>query len=555
MQPWFQKGFGSSDFLFFDNSIFQEKERIHMKAKTMFFFSFLMVFLCAAIGFSLWPSAVAGAADSRTDQPLGGTEEVDEPLSMSTTDEYDGVVNPNLTESGLNTFVGDDAGYSINAYGMFNTFVGVQAGYGTTGGIANTFIGHYAGHGNNTGTYNTFVGINAGAFNTQGKNTFIGSEAGFSNTSGGENTFMGYWAGYTNLTTGQNTFVGYYAGKSNAGEKNSFFGRYAGFSNTSGHENTFVGTDAGYDNTTGHSNAFLGYAAGANNIDGNNNTFLGKNAGNTNTTEDNNTFVGSSAGENNSNRSNTFVGSSSGKNNTTGKENTFLGMNAGGGNTTGEKNTFLGCSAGGPTDAGFNIGDDNTFVGHGSGIDNTSGAKNTFVGKGAGKVNQTGSYNVFIGYMSGGNLTGSNKLYIDSSDVYTKPLIYGDFSKRSIVVYGGFRSIASHMSSDQRLKRDVEPLKSSLDKISNLQGVSYHWKADEHPHMGLTEEKQIGLLAQNVEKELPELVSEDEDGYKAVSYSKLTAVLVEAVKELKTRNEKQQAEIEKLQALIKDLKS
>lgn len=509
-----------------------------MKAKTMFFFSFLMVFLCAAIGFSLWPSAVAGAADSRTDQPLGGTEEVDEPLSMSTTDEYDGVVNPNLTESGLNTFVGDDAGYSINAYGMFNTFVGVQAGYGTTGGIANTFIGHYAGHGNNTGTYNTFVGINAGAFNTQGKNTFIGSEAGFSNTSGGENTFMGYWAGYTNLTTGQNTFVGYYAGKSNAGEKNSFFGRYAGFSNTSGHENTFVGTDAGYDNTTGHSNAFLGYAAGANNIDGNNNT-----------------FVGSSAGENNSNRSNTFVGSSSGKNNTTGKENTFLGMNAGGGNTTGEKNTFLGCSAGGPTDAGFNIGDDNTFVGHGSGIDNTSGAKNTFVGKGAGKVNQTGSYNVFIGYMSGGNLTGSNKLYIDSSDVYTKPLIYGDFSKRSIVVYGGFRSIASHMSSDQRLKRDVEPLKSSLDKISNLQGVSYHWKADEHPHMGLTEEKQIGLLAQNVEKELPELVSEDEDGYKAVSYSKLTAVLVEAVKELKTRNEKQQAEIEKLQALIKDLKS
>ena len=62
-------------------------------------------------------------------------------------------------------------------------------------------------------------------------------------------------------------------------------------------------------------------------------------------------------------------------------------------------------------------------------------------------------------------------------------------------------------------------------------------------------------LAQDVEKELPELVSEDKDGYKAVSYTKLTAVLVEAVKELKAQSEKQQAEIERLRDLIKDSKS
>ena len=64
-----------------------------------------------------------------------------------------------------------------------------------------------------------------------------------------------------------------------------------------------------------------------------------------------------------------------------------------------------------------------------------------------------------------------------------------------------------------------------------------------------------GLIAQDVEKEIPEVVSEDKDGYKAVSYTKLTAAVVEAVKELKAQSEKQQAEIERLRDLIKDSKS
>jgi len=98
--------------------------------------------------------------------------------------------------------------------------------------------------------------------------------------------------------------------------------------------------------------------------------------------------------------------------------------------------------------------------------------------------------------------------------------------------------------------------------MSSLQGVSYEWKTEEYPDFGLTEGKQIGLVAQDVEQVLPELVSEDKDGYKSVSYTKLTAVLVEAVKELKAENqkqkelmEKQQAEIEALRSFIKESKS
>lgn len=71
----------------------------------------------------------------------------------------------------------------------------------------------------------------------------------------------------------------------------------------------------------------------------------------------------------------------------------------------------------------------------------------------------------------------------------------------------------------------------------------------------MSEGKQIGLVAQEVEKVLPERVSEDKDGYKGVSYSKLTAVLVEAIKESKAQNEKQKAEIEELRLEIKELKS
>ena len=180
---------------------------------------------------------------------------------------------------------------------------------------------------------------------------------------------------------------------------------------------------------------------------------------------------------------------------------------------------------------------------------------------------------------------GSNKLYIDSTDSTTTntPLIWGDFNTNNVVIFGGFKAIASYSSSDGRWKKNIEPLESSLDKISNLQGVTYEWKMDEYPDFGLMEGKQIGLVAQDVEKELPELVSEDKDGYKAVSYTKLTAVLVEAVKELKRENhrqkklieeqrnqftkqqamfekqqtvfEKQQTEIEELRSMIKELKS
>lgn len=96
-------------------------------------------------------------------------------------------------------------------------------------------------------------------------------------------------------------------------------------------------------------------------------------------------------------------------------------------------------------------------------------------------------------------------------------------------------------SSDERLKRDIEPLGSSLEKISKLNGVTYYWKNPES-----SKRKQVGVIAQEVEKQFPDLISHDQDGMMAVNYQGFVAPLIESVKELKARDEARSKEIEEL---------
>jgi len=107
----------------------------------------------------------------------------------------------------------------------------------------------------------------------------------------------------------------------------------------------------------------------------------------------------------------------------------------------------------------------------------------------------------------------------------------------SLNVAGNAYTTGNWGSSDIRWKKNVALVENALQKVSQLRGVSYEWKIDEYPNNGFTEGKQIGFLAQEVEPVLPELVSTDDKGYKAVAYDKMTAVLVEAVKELKAQND------------------
>lgn len=81
------------------------------------------------------------------------------------------------------------------------------------------------------------------------------------------------------------------------------------------------------------------------------------------------------------------------------------------------------------------------------------------------------------------------------------------------------------LSSDSRLKTNLAKLLDATDIINNLNGYRYK----------MNDEANIGVIAQEVQKVLPELVREDDEGYLSVAYQNLTAVLIEALKETNAR--------------------
>lgn len=101
--------------------------------------------------------------------------------------------------------------------------------------------------------------------------------------------------------------------------------------------------------------------------------------------------------------------------------------------------------------------------------------------------------------------------------------------------------------SDARYKENIVTLGNPLDKISRLRGVEFTWKREEFKDKNFPEGKQIGVIAQEIEKEFPELVNTDAQGYKSVAYDKLSVFLLEAIKE-------QQKEIDVLKSRINELK-
>ena len=91
--------------------------------------------------------------------------------------------------------------------------------------------------------------------------------------------------------------------------------------------------------------------------------------------------------------------------------------------------------------------------------------------------------------------------------------------------------IVAYHSSDKRLKTNILPIESALDKIDKLGGYTFDWIPTEEVHSN--EGTDIGVIAQEIEEQFPELVTTRENGYKAVKYDKLVAVLLQGIKELR----------------------
>ena len=487
---------------------------------------------------------------------LGGTLSAD---SVGATTQFNINGNRVLSVAGSrNLFVGVGAGQA-NTTGSDNSFVGNSAGNLNTTGGGNAFFGTVAGGENTTGGGNSFFGTGAGALNTAGiNNSFFGNNTGVSNTTGDANSFFGTFAGNKNTTGVFNSFFGVDAGASNTtGASNCFFGVNAGQANTTGVDNSFFGTSAGYNNTTGASNSFFGLNAGLSNTTGGNDSFVGFRAGYDNTTGGDNTFTGFGAGfHNTTGNSNSFIGSNAGISNTTGAGNTSVGRDAGLSNTTENNNTFIGFQANGA--AGIT---NASAIGANAVVAQSNSmvlGNNTNVGIGTSMpaaslhilgpaldppitlpalqnglllgLQSTSGYKWIQAY--GGHLAlnprGNNVGIGTSAPAFT------------LDVAGVAHASSFPTSSDARLKTNLAQLIDVLDKIEKIRGVAFDWNQVYVSLGRSTGHREIGVVAQEVEAVFPELVTRwGEQGYRAVDYGRLTAVLVEAVKELRREKDRQ----------------
>lgn len=124
---------------------------------------------------------------------------------------------------------------------------------------------------------------------------------------------------------------------------------------------------------------------------------------------------------------------------------------------------------------------------------------------------------------------------------------------QALVVVGKVKSTGINETSDGRLKKNVAPIANGLEKVLSMNGVTYDWRRDEFPDRNFLAGKQYGLIAQELERVIPELVDTDEEGWKSIEYSHIVPVLIEAIKEQQAIIAGQQQEITSLQSMKDEL--
>ena len=162
---------------------------------------------------------------------------------------------------------------------------------------------------------------------------------------------------------------------------------------------------------------------------------------------------------------------------------------------------------------------------------------------GSGSANASPWYRMKIyKYGTATNAIAAAGAYVNSSDERLKNILY------------------SYRNKPQTISEDGTTLSSVLDKIKNLESKYFYWKVpenadEEEANLPFYNTVQLGFIAQEVEKEFPEFVSED-NGYKQLNYAGLGSfIAVEASRELNEKIEQQQTEIEALKAEIENLKT
>ncbi len=500
-----------------------------------------------------------------------------------------------------NIFLGNSAGLSLN--GDRNIGLGVNAMGGTDTGDDNIAIGYNAGDFLNiNATGNVLIGSNAGDFNTTAQeNVFIGNNAGGDLRTGVDNSVLiGSYAGHGLMSLAaadlnNNTIIGNQACVAPFSDVNEsvIIGSGAGSTIGSGTgtsrgvalpRNTIVGTNSasfmdGFENVT------LGALAGRFLI-GDNNVVLGTNSGSF-LGGDHNVVVGDAAGVGIGSR-NVLLGDATDGGFGT-EDNIIIGANS---IVNGDRNIIIGNTANGGNSSDVFLIDNGVnpilrgdFANQTLGIhtNNPQGALHVeannqniiFNEVGAGMpsgtsirmLSNTGnlSFRMRLGNGAGTGVKTWDLRVVDNADddfvvrdVTTgidRIEINGATGQVDIGTNGDgsqIRANAFTAYSDRRFKTDIELLTNALEKLNKINGYTYKWK--DKPDTTT----QVGVVAQEIEKVLPEIVSTDSEGYKSVAYSRLTVLLIEAVKEQQkiiddqlSRIASNEARVENLEYLIK----
>lgn len=100
-----------------------------------------------------------------------------------------------------------------------------------------------------------------------------------------------------------------------------------------------------------------------------------------------------------------------------------------------------------------------------------------------------------------------------------------------LTVNGNIQSLSNTFLSDKKYKKNIKTINNALESVLELSGTTYDWRRDEYKEIEFSDKKQYGLIAQEVEKVIPEIVNISENNEYSLNYIGLIPVLIEAIKE------------------------
>lgn len=129
-------------------------------------------------------------------------------------------------------------------------------------------------------------------------------------------------------------------------------------------------------------------------------------------------------------------------------------------------------------------------------------------------------------------ISGSSALRVfNSASIVSGSLAVGNITPSSTVGrIDASNDVVAFSTSDERLKTDISNITDPITKINMINGVNFTWL--ENPEVHGNSGRDVGVIAQEIQKVLPEVVTTRDNGYKAVKYEKIVPLLIEAIKDL-----------------------